>query len=337
MKTHFQRFLLFVVIAAVTTLPARGQEFRHLLKGFDDNDGIDVRGMGTDEGYTNGTRIDLYRRAMRPHSFINAIMLKAGDNAINTSGWGLMQVMYTPTEIRNYYPDPNDYHYAGGLYISHTLHSANKEKKINLQSELILGVMGPPSLASNFQKLIHSIGNFYTPRGWHQQLPTDLLLNYNLLAEKQLFAAGEALDITGGANIMAGTFQTSAQVYSLFRFGKKFSYYDGLIQQYCRPNSPGKTQWQLYGILQPGIQWQGYQAMYQGGLLNRQSPIYNDSKIHGEKHATMSPKPIVAHLDFGIVASSGCFGVLWRQSLRTREVKNMAPHSVGTISLQVAW
>ncbi|RXK81446.1 lipid A deacylase LpxR family protein [Filimonas effusa] len=336
MKAHFNRFLLLLVVS-VTALAAQGQEFRHLLKGFDDNDGIDIRGMGTDDGYTNGTGIDLYRPAARPRAFINALMPKAGDSAFNTSGWGIMQVMYTPTEIRTYNPDPNDYHFGGGLYIKHSLHSADKRRKLNLQSELLLGIMGPASLASNFQKLIHSIGGFYTPRGWDHQLPTDLLLNYNFTAEKQLCAIGEGLDINAGGTAMLGSLQTSAQVYTLFRFGKKFSYYEGFIQQYCRPNTPGKKQWQLYGILQPGLQWTGYQAMYQGGLLNSQSPLNNNSKIHGQAHATMRPEPFLAHLDFGIIASSGGFGILWKQSLRTREVQHMTPRSVGTISVQIAW
>lgn len=313
----------------------RAQEYQHLLKGFDDNDGIDIRGMGTDEGYTNGTRIDLYHIARQPRSFINRLMPKAGDSAVNTSGWGLMQVMYTPTEIRTPVPDPNDYHYAGGLYISHTLHSANARKKLNIQSEIVLGVMGPPSLAADFQRLIHSIGGFVKPRGWDYQLPTDLLLNYNMMAEKQLGEVAGVLDYTAGASLMAGTYQTSAQLYTLLRIGKRFGYYDGLIQQYNRKSQGSKPHWQLYGLLQPAIQWTGYQAMIQGGVLNSNSPLY--AKINNQNHAEMRPEPWMAQLDFGIVAASGNLSLLWKQSLRTREVQNLQPHSVGTISVQIAW
>jgi hypothetical protein len=330
-----QQYVLTVLCYLLCAAPLTAQEYQHLLRGFDDNDGIDVRGMGTDNGYTNGTRIDLFYRTNKPHAFLHSIMPKAGDSSVNTAGWGLMQVMYTPTEIKFTFPDPDDYHYAGGLYVTHTLHSANARKKLNLQSELLLGVMGPPSLASNFQKLIHSVGGFVTPRGWPEQLPTDLLLNYNFTVEKQLLQIGSGLDYTGGATLMAGTLQTSAQVYTLLRFGKLFSYYNGLIGQYTRRNSPGRKQWQLYGLLQPSVQWVGYNAMYQGGVFNHNSPLH--TKPHDDLHAKLQPEPWVAQFDFGIVASSGNFAVLCKQSLRTREVQKFEPHSIGTISLQLAW
>lgn len=327
------RILLPVLLCLAGVLPLKAQDFQHLLRGFDDNDGIDIRGMGTDEGYTNGTRIDLFYRTHKRRSFLHNLMPKAGDSSILTAGWGLMQVMYTPKDLKAYWPTPNDYRYAGGLYVTHTLHSANPVKKLNLQSEFLLGIMGPPSLASGFQKLIHSIGGFVTPRGWDQQLPTDLLLNYNFTAEKQLAHIGNGFDCTGGGTLMAGTFQTSAQVYSLFRFGKLFSYYEGLIQQYNRKGSPGRQKWQLYGLVQPGIQWIGYNAMYQGGIFNHASPLRSKAPANSQ----LQPEPWIAQFDFGLMASSGNFSVLCKQRLNTREVQNMAPHSVGAISLQLAW
>jgi hypothetical protein len=332
---RFRQYFLFILLLLAGSARLTAQDYQHLLRGFDDNDGIDVRGMGTDEGYTNGTRIDLFYRTRKPHAFLHSIMPKAGDSSINTAGWGLMQVMYTPKELKLPFPDPDDYHYAGGLYITHTLHSANARKKLNLQSEILLGVMGPASLASGFQKIIHSVGGFVTPRGWEYQLPTDLLLNYNFTAEKQLLHIDNGLDLTGGGTLMAGTLQTSAQAFTLLRFGKLFSYYDGLIQQYTRRNSPGRKQWQLYGMLQPGIQWVGYNAMYQGGVFNRSSPLR--TKSHDDLHTKLQPEPWVAQFDFGVVASSGNFAVICKQSLRTREVKKFQPHSIGTISLQLAW
>lgn len=333
MNRLFTYPIALVTALLVSAFSTRAQEYRHLLRGFDDNDGIDIRGMGSDEGYTNGTRIELLYQPQKKRSLLYALLPKAGDSSITTYGWGLMQVMYTPNQLKTPFPVEGDYPYAGGLFVAHTFHSANPIKKLNLQSEIILGVMGGPSLAEGFQKFIHRTFGFITPRGWDSQLPTDLLLNYNFTAEKQLASAGELLDVSAGSTLSAGTMQNYGHVYGLLRFGKKFSWYDGLIQQHNQPNGAQKR-WQLYGILKPGAQLVLYNAMLQGGMLNKRSP-YRDKSEHPLHH--VEPEKWVGRFDFGVMASSGNASVLFMQSLRTTEAVGMRPHSVGTISLQLAW
>lgn len=324
-------YLVCMTFHILFALPSKAQSYRHLLRGYDDNDGIDIRGMGTDEGYTNGTRLELLYRPHKARSFLYGVLPKAGDSSINTYGLGVMQVMYSPANLRKVVPDVGEYPYAGGLFAAYTFHSANLVKKLNLQSEIIAGVMGPPSQAAGFQKLVHRIGGFITPKGWASQLPTDLLLNYNFTAEKQVATAGSLLDCAAGTQLSAGTMLNSAHVYTMLRFGRKFSYYSGLIEQYTAPRHT-KGNWQLYGICKPGGQLVLYNAMYEGGMLNKRSP-FRDKSI---------PEPVqpvrwIARLDFGLVASSGDVSMSFMQSLRTREVEEIRPHSVGTISIQIAW
>ncbi|BAV04249.1 hypothetical protein SAMN05421788_10422 [Filimonas lacunae] len=335
MSRYFQHWRCLLLVFSLFALHGQAQQYKHLLRGFDDNDGIDIRGMGSDEGYTNGTRIELLYQPRKQHSLLAPILPKAGDSSINTYGFGIMQVMYTPNDIKAFYPLPNDYAYAGGLYLAHTFHSANPYKRINLQSEIILGFMGPGSGAEGFQKFIHRTFGFITPRGWNTQMPTDLLFNYNFTVEKQVSNDNPWIDFSIGAQGMAGTMQNSLHLFPLLRFGKKSPYYEGLIQQYTPPTSD-KKDWQLYGFIKPGVQLVFYNAFYQGGMLNKHSP-FNTNQEPPFTYHHVTPQTVVGRLDFGAVASTGRWSIAASQSLRTSEVKNIRAHSVGTISVQLAW
>src|SRR5438105_5875223 len=175
-------FLLLLTLLA--TGIARAQDnavYNKMLRIYEDNDFINIRGDGTDEGYTNGTRLDIFFvKNKRPRFFIDRWMPKAGDSSVNTYGWGIMQVMITPSDISKHIPDANDYPYSGALFVAHSLHATNPVKKYNLQTELLMGVMGPPALAKQLQVLAHRIINYQQPMGWDHQLKTDVLLNLNL-------------------------------------------------------------------------------------------------------------------------------------------------------------
>jgi hypothetical protein len=127
--------------------------------------------------------------------------------------------------------------------------------------------------------------------------------------------------------------QNSGYLYGLLRLGKKSSYYSGLIQQYTPPEDDAKR-WQLHAILKPGVQMVLYNAMYQGGMFNKESPYR--SQALPRRHS-VTPERWVGRFDFGVMASSGRASILFMQSLRTHEVQGIRPHSVGTISLQLAW
>src|ERR1700710_364800 len=71
-----------------------------LLRIYEDNDFINIYFKGTDNAYTNGTRMDLfYTKKSRPHFFVDRLMPKAGDSSIDIFGWGMNQLMYTPNDI----------------------------------------------------------------------------------------------------------------------------------------------------------------------------------------------------------------------------------------------
>src|SRR5258706_5240997 len=71
-----------------------------LLRIYEDNDCMNVRGLNTDNAYTAGTRIDLFYTKDRPSRFLlDRALPKAGDSSVNTFGWGVMQLIYTPDDL----------------------------------------------------------------------------------------------------------------------------------------------------------------------------------------------------------------------------------------------
>jgi lipid A 3-O-deacylase len=257
---------LFLLIVLMTGA-ARAQDtsrYRTMVRMYEDNDFMDLWGNGSDKGYTNGTRLDIFYNKKRPSRFfIDRWMPKAGDSSVNTFGWGIMQMMVTPNDLSKRNPDKDDYPYSGALFVVHSLHASNPIKKYNIQTEWLIGVMGPPSLAEQAQKFMHRLIHYQKPMGWDYQLPTDLILNLNLAAEK-LLAHNNSMELIGGARVVGGTALNGAALYSLFRIGKMQSYFDGFISQY----NGGKHR-QIYFVLRPAVEWMLSNALIEGGLFTR--------------------------------------------------------------------
>jgi lipid A 3-O-deacylase len=74
----------------------------HMLLISEDDDFINIWGNGTDNAYTNGTRIFyFYKPSLPSHSFLDKWMPAAGDSSTNVYGWGLTELMYTPDNINS--------------------------------------------------------------------------------------------------------------------------------------------------------------------------------------------------------------------------------------------
>src|ERR1700748_1408863 len=80
-----------------------------LFRIYEDDDFINIRGRGTDNAYTNGTRLDyFYMPRHRPRGVIARAMPKTGDSSVDVYGWGLAQLMYTPNDISSTAYQPDD-------------------------------------------------------------------------------------------------------------------------------------------------------------------------------------------------------------------------------------
>jgi len=202
----------------VSLCQPRSKQF--IFQIYEDNDFMNIYGRGSDHWYTNGTRLNIfYNRSKKPRSLFYQLSPKAGPGSISTYGWAIMQAMITPSSLNKTFLQRNDYPYAGASFVLHSLHFSDPYRRMNLQTDWVIGVMGPPSLAGQAQTLVHNIGGFASPQGWKYQLPTDLLLNYNLGIEKALTGT-RTVGFIAKANLFAGSMMDGISLSSQLRMGR---------------------------------------------------------------------------------------------------------------------
>jgi lipid A 3-O-deacylase len=334
-----QIIFLLLLGKGITGYGQQSQTYRRLFRAYDDNDIINLPGRGTDRGYSNGTRADYFFINDRSTLFfLNRIMPKAGDSSINTFGFSLMQVIYTPKNVLKRIPDRNDYAYAGGLFATHSLLSSNPLKKYSWQTEIMLGIMGPASLAKQTQLQAHKMVGIVRPIGWDYQLKTDLLLNVSVAAEKELMHIGHVVEGIGGAQAFVGTAMNGASLYSLLRVGKITPYFNGYISQFSTPKG-NKSRWQLYGILRPALELTLSNALIDGGVFNGgNEPVpIPDPDTDEPIPANRKRNRVVGKLGYGFVLSGGRLAISFTHTTMTEVVKGTGHQNIGNISLHFAW
>jgi hypothetical protein len=297
-----------------------------MIRFYEDDDCINIWFDGTDDAYSNGTRIDYFYQSARPsHFFLDRWMPGAGDSSIDIYGWGAMQIMYTPYNISSPNYQPNDYPWSGALIGTHTRYSYNAEKKFDLQSELVLGVIGPAALDRQTQSLVHDIIQYYHPDGWSRQFSNDLLLNVNFTAEKQLIALGSVVNVIGGAQVYTGTMQNGAALYPMLLIGRMNPYFQGFFRQNTSPgHEDGRQHWQLYFFAKPELQWFLSNALLHGGLFIG-NPGYHPLQNW------------VPSFTYGMNASYGHWGFSGSQIISAATLRGLYCHNYGNVSLFYAW
>jgi hypothetical protein len=332
------------------TLPDKNvhtDTLRWLFRIYEDNDFFNIRGRGTDDAYTNGTRLDyFYQPRHSPKGFINRAMPKAGDSSDNVYGWGLMQLMYTPDSLNDPSYQPNDYPWSAALVATHTLYSYNPVKKYDFQTELELGVIGPAALGQQAQTMIHRMIHYIKPLGWGHQFRDDVLANINFTSEKLFAGNGSSVEFIGGGQVSAGTMMNSLTLYPMLRLGKMNPYFHGFFSQVASAgrNSHNKKNWQLYFVIRPEVQFILTEAVLQGGLFTSNPNLTeNPGPVKPQQQPPASPQPyhpienVVWISNFAAVASIGDFSISFNQNSSTAMMKGLYWHEYGNISLYFGW
>ena len=324
--------LMALISIIYSDVHAQESKPSHMIRLYEDNDFLNIRGKGTDKSYTNGTRLDFFYTKKRSPRFIDRLMPVAGDSSTNIFGWGIMQVMVTPNNISTEFYQANDYQYAGALYITHTVYSYNEKKKYDFQTELLLGVRGPNAFGGEVQSAIHRVIDYQKPMGWNNQLSTIPIVNINFTIEKQLLHYGSFIEVIGGAQTSAGTFLDALTVYPFVRIGKMSPYFSGLFNQHGSYYSKRKKiNTQFYSFIRSRVSVIWHNALFKGNGTN---DVKTQEKIY-EQPADISH--YAASFEFGAVIAHGNFSMAYTQTRNTAYNKGLYDHSVGNLTLRVRW
>ena len=308
-----------------------------LLRIYEDNDFINIYLKGTDNAYTNGTRIDLfYTKKSRPHFFVDRLMPKAGDSSINIYGWGVTQLMYTPNDIATKDYQPDDYPYAGALFATHTLYSYNAAKKYDLQTEFVVGVSGPASFTRQTQAFVHRVINYQQPMGWDHQSKNALLLNLNFTVEKQLAGYNGWLELIAGSQVSMGTMYNAVSMYPEIRIGRMSSYFNGYISQYSKSKkAKNKIQAYVFAKPQPLIAFSNELLQAKASETISKNSKAADAQDEGKPYHDINR--FVYYFSYGAVITSGHFSISFTQTSETALIKDLYSHEFGNISLFFSW
>lgn len=344
MKTFLHSLLSMAIITCILTGSsyAQTQKQQNILRIYEDNDYLNIRGKGTDKAYTAGTRVDVfYRLKRRPRLF--GIFRALGDSSIYEGEWGLMQALYTPNNIRNTCFQPGDYLYSGALYAIHSVHACYPIEKNAFNIEYRVGIRGPYAFGKQTQTFIHKLIHYQVPEGWNNQLSNSPVLNVNIAFEKQLASKGKLLEVIGGGRMNVGTLENSFSIYPLVRFGLMTSYFNGYMSQFIsHRHGEGKSRpkIQAYLVAKPQIQMTISNSMLEGGLFAKPPSVKltdgtSQTIPSKDEYSVKSIRKLVYSVSYGFVVSTGGFAFSFTQNCETESKKGTYSHEVGNISLYI--
>lgn len=317
-------FGLIFLVGYCNNATAQPVNEKHSLRILWDNDFINVRGDGTDRYYTNGVRIDYFYTKKQKARFPSSLLLNISDDNNNIYGWGVAQFMFTPKNIDATDIQYNDRPYAGALYNIHSLQSIDDIKKVKVTSEIRLGVMGPLSFAKETQTWAHRVINYTKPLGWHNQVPNDIILNYNISIEKQMLQPSKNLLLVGIIETFSGTTYNAAGAGFMLRVGKFNNYFEDISVSQTKINKS-----QLYVFMKPIARVVLSNALLQGGLINQINPQnkgYTLSKDQIER--------VVVLYDVGVAFEKPKCSIIISQKFSSAEFKGQYAQEYGSLMMQ---
>ena len=216
----------------------------------------------TDRYYTQGITAVLIHPAIK-HSPFSRGLIKLKSATTNYYGLQAQQDCFTPKSIRIDTIMFGERPYAGTFYISHSLNSINKKKKLLLQTQLDIGVIGGCAKCEDEQKAIHKALDNIAPLSWEYQLANDFIINYRAKLEKG-FVSKKYFELMAYANLRAGTLYTDVGTGINLRFG----FFDPYFNNLGLSKDPSSRKFKTYGVIKANAKLVGYNSTLQGGIFS---------------------------------------------------------------------
>lgn len=291
-----------------------------------DEDYLNYRGKGTDYYYTGGLGISFFYTARKNKKVFSLLDQKTNNSPVTFLS--LRQITNTPTDIKIPGPVQNDYPYAAALFINYGKMYTNQPKKSRVISTVSIGAIGPFAMGEQIQKFFHRVVDYTQPEGWSSQLPNDLILNYRLNYEKNLWRHNQNTELIGIADVNAGLTFNNCRVGLLFRTGKHLNYFsaDEIAGVYTNKDRKGRFVFSM----QPQVTIVAYNALLQGSLFKKRSSNWADD-AYVIKWQDINR--IIYGFAFGIAYETKFAGISISQHLQSKEFRQVKSHEYGNIGL----
>ncbi|MCF0042926.1 lipid A deacylase LpxR family protein [Dyadobacter fanqingshengii] len=271
----------------------------------------------SDYYYTQGYSFELITPGLRKNP-LNKLLLRTGRSM--QYGLAFEHYGFTPTSISSDAILYNDRPFAGCIMLKSFRISVDTLKKTRLVAILSTGMIGPVAFAGKMQTKIHEWTGDRDPRGWQNQIKNDLIINYAVQFQKQVFNYKNHVALNTETQMQMGTLTNKAQAGLTVRLGKFYSPFDNAPVKLTR-----KLQCYIYN--QPLIGFNAYDATLQGGLFSTNSPY---------KLRSSQINRVTFQDNFGLVVQYWRIYLEYYQSFLTREFHTGMDHRWGGVKVGIA-
>ena len=257
----------------------------------------------SDYYYSQGISLEFVHPAI--HKFFLTKLLIQPAKAETKFGIALNDFGYTPTSISSNEILFGDRPFAGTLYLKTFAIATNVAKQRRISSAISTGILGPAAGAKKMQTDIHHWLDNITPKGWQHQIRNDVIINYQIDYEQQIWGFKNLVLLNAAAQLQADTLKDKLRTGVNFMIGKLNNPYRSSIT-----GNPVKKQFSLYVYGAPNLNLIGYDATLQGGVFNSSSPYTIAAK---------NIERITFQANVGLIIDVGKLNLEYCQSYLTRE------------------
>jgi len=265
---------------------------------------------GTDRYYTGGVALEWVSPWLKK-SPVNKLLVQP---VFGHTKYGITLIhnSYTPVDITRTDILFGDRPFAACLLLESFQITTATEKHRRISVALSTGIIGQGAGSEVLQTFIHRhfTRTSPVPKGWHNQINNDIILNYEINYEKQLFSYAKLLSIDVNARARAGTLSNKAGTGATIIFGHLYNPF--LIAR--------GHHFQAYVYDHAEVSIVAYDATMQGGLFDRSSP-------YTIKQSDIST--ITFQNRFGFVTDFRGFRIEFFRSFLTREFRTGNNHHWG--------
>jgi lipid A 3-O-deacylase len=286
----------------------------------------------TDRDYTNGVQLAWVPRVDSPPDWpvrIAHMVPWFPKTGRVRHGYVLGQSMFTPRDITLTNPPADDRPYAGWLYGGVGL-AVETGRQLD-QLALMLGVVGPASMAEQSQKFIHRAIGSPQPQGWDTQLGNEpgILLTYQRSWRGAATTlSGFDLDLTPNMGGALGNVYTYANAGLTVRYGRHLPADYGPLR--IQPSLPGAG----FFAATKEFAWYLF-AGFEGRAVARN--IFLDGNTF-QNSRSVEKNPLVGDLQWGIAVTWQNTRLSYTHVLRTREFKTQGGRDAfGAVSISVSF
>lgn len=211
--------------------------------------------------YTQGLHFEFVHPVFT-RSFVFHALIRAGKNASGYSGLLLHHKVFTASLTNSDSILRGDRPFAGCLYLGQFRVSENAAHNFCVTSMIYAGVIGPNAHARQMHERLHKVLHNAKPHGYGNQIANDVVLNYDVYAEKIILASPYLqLGLTGKTQL--GTLFDNAGIGINCR--------GGIFTPGIKPLPLRNKKFELYGNIRGEVDFIGYDATMQGGVFNKSS------------------------------------------------------------------